>query len=288
WLYYSLFLAGIGSLSAPLTKRVSQSLHIALYFFVFNLISVGFILAIVLFTTGIPKVVPQFYFNIFMSALLDIIAFLAGTYAVKHYPISLLAPVTAFYPIFAAIISAFTLHEVPTPLKWVGILVIVIGAYLLDISEVKTSFLSPFKKLFSNKGVQLVLLEVFIFGITPTFQKQAIFQTHPVSPLYVSLMGNILVTIFMGVYGLRYFTKEKTHIKSNFPLFLLLGLLNALGQYAAYMAFALTNVSYSIAISQLSILLTILWGGIFFKEKKIKERLLGSFVMIAGVILLVV
>lgn len=286
WLTYALLVALGGSFLSPITKKVLKNIHVALFFFFYNLLSILFLFIIIEFMGGLPKIDSGFYFNILMSALFDIVAFLAGTYALKHYPVSLLAPISAFNPIFATVISIFTLHETPTALKLLGILIIVIGAYFLDISEVKIGYLAPLKKLFANRGVQLYLLVDLIFGITPTFQKHAIFQTHPNSPFFISFASNFLVTLFMGAIGLKYLKIESKHVNKNIKWFILLGIINALTQGAAYYAFSLTNVSYSIAVSELSILLIIIWGGIFFKEEKIKDRLVGASIMIFGTILM--
>lgn len=90
----------------------------------------------------------------------------------------------------------------------------------------------------------------------------------------------------MGAVGLRYIKSESEPIKRNGQWFIIMGLLNALAQAASYYAFSLTNVSYSIAVSQLGVLLTILWGRLFFKEEETQQRLVGALVMILGVVLI--
>lgn len=76
-------------------------------------------------------------------------------------------------------------------------------------------------------------------------------------------------------------------IKGSYGWFLLIAPFAALSTFAGLFAFSLTNVGYVTAIFRLSTLLTILWGWLFFKEKHIKERLLGAAVMILGTLLLV-
>lgn len=53
------------------------------------------------------------------------------------------------------------------------------------------------------------------------------------------------------------------------------------------MAFSLTKLGYATAIFTLSMPFTVILGWLFFKEKDIKARFLGSVVMLIGVILLV-
>lgn len=51
-------------------------------------------------------------------------------------------------------------------------------------------------------------------------------------------------------------------------------------------AVSMTLVAYAIAIKRTSILFTVLWGALLFKEKNFKERLIGAAIMLAGVLLI--
>ena len=47
------------------------------------------------------------------------------------------------------------------------------------------------------------------------------------------------------------------------------------------------NVSYALALVQLSTILSVVFGWKFFAEKNIKKKLLGSVIMIAGAVVLI-
>ncbi len=106
------------------------------------------------------------------SAVLDTAAFLSQFTALSIAPISLLSPLSAFGPVFTTLIAIFTIGEVPTVPKFAGILLTVIGAYLLNIKDIKDGLFKPFSKLINNRGAQLFLLATFLWGITPIFQKK--------------------------------------------------------------------------------------------------------------------
>jgi uncharacterized membrane protein len=46
-------------------------------------------------------------------------------------------------------------------------------------------------------------------------------------------------------------------------------------------------VAYVIAIKRTNGMMSVLFGHFFFKEKNIKEKLLGSAIMLAGVLLII-
>ncbi len=49
-------------------------------------------------------------------------------------------------------------------------------------------------------------------------------------------------------------------------------------------AISIGLVPYVIAIKRTSIVLSVIWGGLFFGERGIRQRLLGAVVMLAGVV----
>lgn len=247
---------------------------------------IPFMLILILVLGGIPSLSAKFYPLILSASVLDAIAAISAIYAIKISPISLLSPISSFNPVFTTIIASLTLHEVLNPIKYLGILIVVIGSYLLNITDLKGGLLLPFKKLFTNRGVLFFMLANFIWAITPIFQKQAIFQTKPLVPLFPSFFESIIVIIFLTPIVLVKTKNQITQIKNNWKLLLLLGPFGALAQWAAFTAFSLSDLGLVTSVFKLSILFTILWGFIFFKEERIKERLLGASVMIAGTLML--
>ena len=53
-----------------------------------------------------------------------------------------------------------------------------------------------------------------------------------------------------------------------------------------FTAISMTDVAYMISVKRTSLIMSVFYGWALFKEEKIKERLLGSIVMLAGVILI--
>jgi uncharacterized membrane protein len=259
---------------------------VVLYSYLIFSIPLTFLL--MLFIGGVPKVTTNFYIYMGISGFLDTIGFVASYLAISRSAISLISPIASFSPVFTTILAVFTLHEIPTPIKFGGILFVVLGAYLLNVADIRRGILTPFKTLFSHKGVLLFLLANFIWGITPIFQKKAIFETSPQIPLFASIIGMVFGFIFLTPFAVGKVTAAIREIKRNTKWFILNGIGTAFSQAAAYAAFALVFVGYATSLFRLSTLFIIILGGVFLKEKRIKERLLGASVMLIGAILLAV
>lgn len=289
WVFYSLFFAIWSSFTVLITKKLTQkSISPIVVMYASLLINTLMIFLLLFFLGGIPNVTKNFYIYMAISGFLDTIGFISFYYAISMSSISHIAPIGSFAPVFTTFIAIFALREIPTPMKFSGILLVVFGAYLLNIASVREGILEPFKKLFSNKGVLLYLFSTVVWGITPIFQKKAIFETHPQIPLYASIMGMVFGLIFLTPFALKKTIKSLRLIIANIKLFAINGVGVAFSQAAAYAAMALIFVGYATSIFRLSSLFTIILGGIFLKEQKIKEKLLGALVMVIGAILLAI
>lgn len=64
------------------------------------------------------------------------------------------------------------------------------------------------------------------------------------------------------------------------------GFISSLGTLAQMTAVSLTLVPYVIAIKRTSTIMSTIAGRLIFKEKNIKERLLGVVIMVIGVVLI--
>ncbi len=286
WFLYSTFFAFWNSVSILLTKKFTNKLNPLPLLFILNIFSIVFILILLILGRGFPDVTFNFFLFIFVAAVLDVAAFLSSFSAIKVSQISLIAPLSSFGPVFTTLTAIFTLGEMPSALKFMGILLTVLGAYLLNIKDIKNGMVTPFKNLVNNKGAILYLLATLLWAITPIFQKKAIFETSPTTPLFASFTGFIFVTIFISPFILNKAKPISEFIKPNFKLLLIFGSFTALSQLAAYTAFSLAYVGYVAAIMRMSSLFTIILGSKLLKEERVNERFIGALVMLAGALLI--
>lgn len=287
WFLLALFVALSTSVSTPIVKKLTEEISPVFLLFATNILVLPLMFVVLYYFGGIPDITTNFVLFMIIVACLDAIAFITSVWAIKISPISLIVPISSFNPVFTSLIAIFTLNEIPTTLKFAGIILVVAGTYLLNISEIKGGILAPIKKLMINRGIQLFFIANFLWSITPIFQKKAIFETSPVTPFFPSVFSFTLMTIVLIPVALK---KYKQNIKPTRNFIWLLALsapFVVFSQIAAYSVFSEVNVGYATAIFKLSILFTIIWGGLIFKEKNIKEKLIGAGVMVLGTILIV-
>lgn len=286
WFTYSLIFAFWTSLSMLIIKKILRDISPVLFLIITLLFTMPFLIGLLLFL-GVPSFSFNFFKFLFFASILDTLAAILYYKALSISEISLLAPISSLNPIFVLVFAFFLLHETPTPLKFLGISIIVLGTYLLNIAHIRSGILKPFTKLFSDKGVRLFLVTNFIWGITPIFQKRAIFETNPTSLISVPLIESVFIVILLSPFLLKV-KQYKSFTVKNFKMLLLFGALSSLGAFAAMSAFTLSNLAYVTAIFKLSTLFSVILGTLFFNERNIRERFLGASVMVLGTIFLAI
>ncbi len=288
WFLLSLFAAIWSSVYTALIKKATAQISPIVFLLVGSLVGLPSTLGLIIISGGLPQFSSNFWLFVSISAILDAIGFYLLTRAIQKTDVSLVAPISSFTPVFVTIFASFGLREFPSPIKLLGILTVVVGTYLLNVSEIKKGFFEPFKKLFGHEELKMVFVAYLIWGITPIFQKSAILQTSPQNPLAVAFLSSFIFTLIYIPFGIKSIKKESQSIVKIWPIFLILALVTGLGTYTSFKPFQLTNVAYPSAVFKLSALFTIIGGGLFFKERNLGERLIGAVVMIIGTVLLII
>lgn len=196
--------------------------------------------------------------------------------ALKKGNISLVMPLLSFTPVLMWLTGWITLKEIPSLIGMAGILLIVLGTF----------WLSPnfnLKKLFKEPGTKYMLATAIIWAITGSFAKLAINYS---SAITWSIAYKLVVTItflFVIIFKLK---EMKKYTRIVWLILLIIGLAAGAEQFFISKALSLTLATYAMAIKRTSVLFSILFGWLILKELKIKQRLTGAMLMIAGIFLI--
>lgn len=232
-----------------------------------------------------PPLDSTFWLSTIVALPLEAVAVLLYTRAIKLSPLSLTIPFLALTPVFLIATSFVMLGELPSKPGLTGILLIAVGAYLLNLNSSGKGILAPLKAVSKEKGSVLMIGVSFIYSITSNLGKLAVLHS---SPAFFAATYTTIFSIFFLPYVLF---KEHNFIrvmKSRIPLFLLIGFVFAIMVTAHFAAVRLIEVPYMISVKRTSLIFSVIYGWLIFKEEHIRERLLGSMVMAAGVVLITV
>jgi len=232
-----------------------------------------------------PELDGVFYMATFLAIPLDIIALLLYMKAIKISPLSLTLPFLSLTPVFLIGTSYIILGERPDNSGFIGIVLVVIGAYLLNVHTISRGFLEPFKAIAEEQGSVLMIIVAFIFSIAACIGKIAVQHSDPI---FFSVIYSFLLSFFLFL-AISFRTRQFFSKAISRPVpFLLIGALVTIMMITHVKAINLVEVSYMISVKRLSILFGVIYGVMFFKETNVKERFLGAIVMVSGIIVITV
>lgn len=282
WVFYALLTALSLSTADALSKKALSKSREYVIVWVREGYALPFLLIIFLFIE-IPSLDSTFFITLLLLLPLEITALILYVKAIRISPLSLTIPFMAFSPLFIILTAFIVLGEMPDRSGIIGIFLIVIGAYLLNIKEQKKGFLEPFKAIGREKGSIFMIIVALIYSITATLGKVAILHSSPIffGVLYPFILTIILTPIVWfnieGNFG-QVFTRPL--------IFLMIGLSSALMIIFHFLAISLTEVAYMISVKRTSLIFSVLYGKLLFNEEEISGRLLGSSVMLIGVLII--
>ncbi len=235
-----------------------------------------------------PHVDGVFVVALLASVVLNWAATLLSTVALSKADASLVSPLLTFNPAFTLLVAWVMLGEVPGLRQTLGVVVVLLGVYLLEIEEAQTGLLAPLHLLLHQPGTLLAILASALWGTTTALEKLAIDHMTPKSGPVVALLGTFLMVLLLTPGALWSGSQEDMQKRRwkglvAHPRALALTVLIAgIAPLFGFTAIALGLVGYVTTLFKLSAVLTILWAWWLLGEGQIRSRLLGASVMVVG------
>jgi drug/metabolite transporter (DMT)-like permease len=279
WSLYALICAFSLATTDALSKRILERTGTILVAWGRLVFSIPFLLLLLPFIR-IPSLPPLFFWILLILAPLELTSILLYTRAIKVSPLSLTIPFLALTPVFLIFTSFVILKETPSTSGILGILLVTTGAYLLNIDTKRSGILEPFRAITREKGSVMMIIVAFIFSISANLGKVAIAHSSPsffaiFYPPYISLFLTIILIT-------RYRGKTLGLLRERWLSFVPIGLFSAMMIIFHNLSIARVEVAYMISIKRMSLLFSVIYGALIFKETKIKERLSGTLTMLIG------
>ena len=238
---------------------------------------------------GSAQLDTMFWVALAIKLPLSLAATFLYVLAHKYGDMSLVNPLLSITPIIVLLIAPFVVHQEASLGGMLGVGLIVVGAYALNFDSRKAGFFEPVKMLFRNKGASCMMATATIWGITTVIDAIGVQSAKGnglqsgISWAFFNNLSTILVlTPFVAKEAIAAFG-EPSKLKKIAPAGLFSGAMDACQMVAMTMLLA----AYVNAIKRFSMVLSVIVGAVFFKEKGIKERLVGSLIMLAGVVMIV-
>ena len=186
----------------------------------------------------------------------------------------------AFTPVFLLFTAPILTGDLPSTAGIFGALFVFLGSYLLNLPEMKDGIFAPFRALFREPGVRIMLFLAFLWSITCCVDRIAVKRYDLI--FWGSAEVTFISLLFLPVLFFNY-SFSPVPDRSQVGRLFLIGALNAASFWGYLGALLYAPVYYVICVKRLSILFSILLGRFVFHEVGLGDRLLGGLFMLTGV-----
>lgn len=286
WAGLAITAAVLTSFLPIINKRLLATADVSVVPWAINLLSLPLLVLATAAAGPLPAVDDWFYLGVVSSAILNLVATLVSTQALKVSDASVVAPFLTFNPLFSVLVAAFILGEIPSRWAVAGIVIVALGAYVFDLPPIRQGILGPVRALAATPGVLLATLASFIWGLTPVAEKVAIEHSHPASSTLVALTTTAGMVALLTVGIARRPAASGRQIASRWRGFVIAGLIAGIAPIFGFAAIGAGPVGDVTALFKLSLVLTMAWAGLFLGEKEWRDRLPGAILMVVGSLLI--
>ena len=230
---------------------------------------------------------PAFWANILTAVALAVAGNALLVYALRSADLSVLGPINAYKSVLGLIVALLLIGEMPTVAGLLGVALIVVGSFVIIDREPGQARRSAFRQFAREPGVQLRVAALVCSATEAVFLKRAVLLSSPVTTFLLWAVAGFPVAAAAVALMRMGRAEEFMRLTREWRTYLLLAATTGVMQLTTLLAFGTLQVGYSLALFQLSTLVTVYLGHRYFQERNIRRRLLGSGIMVIGAILIV-
>ncbi|MBR1907746.1 EamA family transporter [bacterium] len=229
--------------------------------------------------TNWAELPPDVYTNAFIAGLLCSTGTACLIKALQSGDLSVLGPINSYKCIIGLFTAFFLLHEIPTFLGILGMILIIFGSwFVFDATDEGFSL-----KLFTRRDIQLRFLALLLTGIEAAFLKKVIILSSPLISFYLWCFSGAIFSFVLIILFRK--NLEKVSLKTC-KYYITVALCLGIMQFSTNYIFDRMNVGFALALFQLSTLVTLFLGFKMFNEKDMKKKLIGTIIMVLGSIMI--
>lgn len=224
----------------------------------------------------IPKI---YYLWIFIKSFVIFLAWILAFVSIKKMPISLYGVMDSARMLFSTSIALIFLGETMTFNKGIGLTLVLLGLIIVNLGHQNSDENVKFKYIIFS-------LLTCLFNAISGVMDKALMGTGEITASQLQFWYMFYMTLLYGGYILVARVPLKLgSLKTNYWI-VILSILFVAADRALFIANAdpESEVTVMTLIKQSSVVITVLTGKLFFKEKHILKRAICAGIVIAGIV----
>lgn len=205
--------------------------------------------------------------------------------AYKNCEISTVSPLLNFNPLLVIVFANFTLQETLSAMQFIGVLLILIGGYIITLKNIRY-FFKPFTSM-PKKYFLIVLLTLVLWSFCPILNRIVLVEVDAFTYLFFFITFICCVQIVLLILGNR-FVNVRALAKRKWKLLIIICLFWIVSDFLHMVAIAIPTIMVSLVmpVKRTSNLFTVVIGGKHFNEKNLTVKFIACSIMLAGLLII--
>jgi uncharacterized membrane protein len=230
----------------------------------------------------------ELLFYIFIKCLFAVIFFLFCAKALRHMDVSEFSPLLNLNILLLFVPAVLFLGERPGMINFLGAILIVLGAYLV---ELKDGWKLHLKKTLKNKYIHFVMFALVFGALAATMDKFVLARSVDVNTFFFFNRLFIAILLLFAYFNSRSIKGGvRIAYKRSFWWILAAAILFMGADYLYFSAVAVpvALIALVIPLKRMGTLVATVVGGEIMKEDRLLRKSVACLVMIAGATLIVI
>ncbi len=221
--------------------------------------------------------------QLFLKAIIAGTSWIFATFALKHLPMSIAAPIRASSPLWTILIATVVMHERPSPMQWLGVAIILISFWAFSLVGQREGI-----HFHRDRWVGYMLLATLLGSISALYDK-FLLQNKDMRPSTVQAWFSIYLVVFMTPLMVHWLLRrrklERFQWRWAIPMIAILLLISDFLYFSA-IADKQAMISLISPLRRTSVVIAFIAGILMYQEKNWRAKGVCIATILVGVYVL--
>lgn len=227
---------------------------------------------------------------LYIKTILGTLAFLNVMYAIKKLELSNALPLIVLTPGIVAITAFFVLGDKLNNLEIVGMLLLLVGTYILETNNKGGGLLEPFTVFYKSANHRYIVFALLLFTITSVMDRLLVSGMKMPPFTYMAFQQTfqfVNFLILMLVFRKSIIVSLPAPKKNILAMIVFIAALTIFYRWSHIEAVKLAPVALVLSVKRTSVFFASFIGGKIFKESNLTRRIAATALMVGGAILII-
>jgi len=221
--------------------------------------------------------------QLFLKAIIAGSSWIFASFALKHLPMSIAAPIRASSPLWTILIATLFMQERPSPLQWLGIAIILVSFWAFSLIGRREGI-----QFHRDRWVGFMLLATLLGSLSALYDKYLL-QNKSMTPSTVQAWFSIYLVVFMTPLMIHWTMRrrklERFQWRWAIPMIAILLLVSDFLYFSA-ISDKDAMISLISPLRRTSVVIAFVAGILMYKEKNWRSKAVCIVTMLTGVYVL--